>query len=94
MVADEPKCSTSRIEQATSEACEPSFSQTCGDAAVHMAHARLALDTETFDADQAMSHLDAAISCLQRISRRGAPNLAEAKSTVLAFQPTRTRKSA
>ncbi len=94
MTADEPAYNISRIEQATLEGNEQSFAQTCGDAALHMAHARMALDGESLDTCQAMTHLDAAISCLQRISRRCSPDLAKAKSTVLAFEPTRNRKSA
>ena len=93
-MADEPGCSISRIEQATSECNEQSFVQKCGDAELHMAQARMALDGESLDTCQAMTHLDAAISCLQRISRRCSPDLAKAKSTVLAFEPTRNRKSA
>lgn len=94
MIAHEPECSISRIKPATSEGNERSFAQTCGDAALHMAQARMALDGESLDTSQAMTHLDAAISCLQRISRRCSPDLAEVKSSVLAFQPARNRKSA
>jgi hypothetical protein len=94
MIADEPECNISRIEHATSEGYEQTFAQTCADAAVHMARARMSLDSESFNPDQVMTHLDAAIACLQRISRRCPPSLIQAKSSVLAFQPARNRKSA
>ena len=94
MVTNKPECSISRSEHATSEGYEQTFAQTCANAAVHMAQARMSLDRESFNCDQAMTHLDAAISCLQRISRRSPPNLIQAKSTVSAFQPARNRKSA
>jgi hypothetical protein len=43
------------------------LSDLCSEAAGHVAKARLALDIEDFDADQALAHLDDAIGCLRRI---------------------------
>ena len=94
MVTNKPECNISRLEQATSAGSEQTFARTCGDAAVHMAQARMSLDSESFNPDQAMSHLDAAISCLQKVSRRCPPNPIQAKRTVLAFRPAWNGKSA
>jgi hypothetical protein len=45
--------------------CLTKLSDLCNKAAGHVARARLALDIETFDTDQALAHLDDAIGCLQ-----------------------------
>jgi hypothetical protein len=53
----------------------PSLPQLCSEAADHMARARIALHDETLDADQALIHLDEAISCLKRLWTHGStPN--------------------
>jgi len=52
------------------------LSDLCSEAAGHVAKARMALNIEVFDADQALAHLDDAIGCLQRIvahSKTGRP---------------------
>jgi hypothetical protein len=43
------------------------LSDLCNEAAGHVARARMALDIEAFDTDQALAHLDDAIGCLQRL---------------------------
>lgn len=47
------------------------LSDLCSEAAGHVARARIALDLESFDTDQALSHLDDAIACLQRLLAHG-----------------------
>lgn len=47
------------------------LSDLCSEAAGHVAKARMALDIEAFDADQALAHLDDAIGCLKRIVSHG-----------------------
>jgi len=52
------------------------LSDLCSEAAGHVAKARMALHLETFDADQALAHLDDAIGCLRRLvaqSKSGRP---------------------
>ena len=49
----------------------PSLPQLCSEAADHVARARVALYDETLDADQALRHLDDAISCLKRLLAHG-----------------------
>lgn len=49
----------------------PSLPQLCGEAADHVARARIALHDDTFDTDQALVHLDAAIACLKRLWAHG-----------------------
>ena len=70
------------------------LAQVCGQAAEHMAKARVALDAESFDTNQALDHLDEAISYLQGLSRRGAPAPAQDENTVVAFLPAKDRRSA
>ena len=43
------------------------LSDLCSEAAGHVARARMALNVETFDTDQALAHLDDAIGCLRRL---------------------------
>ena len=47
------------------------LSELCGDAAKHVAQARIALFSEQADADGALDHLDQAIFLLQRLSAHG-----------------------
>jgi hypothetical protein len=47
------------------------LSDLCSEAAGHVARARIALDLESFDTDQALAHLDDAIACLQRLLAHG-----------------------
>jgi hypothetical protein len=49
----------------------PTLSELCGDAAKHVAQARIALFSERVDADGALAHLDQAIFLLQRLSAHG-----------------------
>lgn len=49
----------------------PSLPQLCTEAADHVARARIALDDETLDPDQALAHLDEAIACLKRLWAHG-----------------------
>ncbi len=49
----------------------PSLSELCGDAAKHVAQARIALFSDDVDADGALAHLDQAIFLLQRLSAHG-----------------------
>jgi hypothetical protein len=49
----------------------PKLSELCGDAANHVAQARIALFSEEVDADGALAHLDQAIFLLQRLSAHG-----------------------
>jgi hypothetical protein len=58
----------------------------CNSAAEHVARARIALFTESADADAALHHLDDAIGCLKNL-------LAESK-IILADEPLVQRKSA
>jgi hypothetical protein len=48
-----------------------SLSDLCSEAADHVAKARVALFDETYDADQALLHLDEAIFCLKRLLAHG-----------------------
>lgn len=89
----------SEVKQAISPAtgaksAPDGLAQVCGQAAEHMAKARVALDTGSFDTNQALDHLDEAISCLQGLSRRGAPAPAQEGNTVVAFLPAKDRRSA
>jgi hypothetical protein len=43
------------------------LSDLCSEAAGHVARARMALNLESFDTDEALAHLDEAIGCLQRL---------------------------
>jgi hypothetical protein len=70
------------------------LAQVCGQAAEHMAKARVALDSESFDTNRALDHLDEAISCLQGLSRRTASAPAQDGNTVVAFLPAKDRRSA
>lgn len=65
-----PKNTRTKTEDA-SERPEPSLPQLCSDAADHVARARIALNDETLDADQALIHLDEAIACLKRLWTHG-----------------------
>jgi hypothetical protein len=49
----------------------PTLSELCGDAAKHVAQARIALFSESVDTDGALDHLDQAIFLLQRLSAHG-----------------------
>jgi hypothetical protein len=49
----------------------PTLSELCGDAAKHVAQARIALFSEAVDTDGALDHLDQAIFLLQRLSAHG-----------------------
>jgi hypothetical protein len=49
----------------------PKLSELCGDAAKHVAQARIVLFSEKVDADGALAHLDQAIFLLQRLSAHG-----------------------
>jgi hypothetical protein len=49
----------------------PSLPQLCTEAADHVARARVALYDESLDLDQALLHLDDAISCLKRLLAHG-----------------------
>lgn len=49
----------------------PKLSELCGDAAKHVAQARIALFSEQADTDGALDHLDQAIFLLQRLSAYG-----------------------
>jgi hypothetical protein len=49
----------------------PSLSELCSEAADHVAKARVALFDDTYDADQALLHLDEAIFCLKRLLAHG-----------------------
>ena len=49
----------------------PKLSELCGDAAKHVAQARIALFSDEVDADGALAHLDQAIFLLQRLSAHG-----------------------
>ena len=54
-------------ENGATDETAPGLPQLCTEAADHMARARVVLHDETLDADQALSHLDEAIACLQRL---------------------------
>ena len=54
-----------------SEERTPTLSELCGDAAKHVAEARIALFSEAVDTDGALEHLDQAIFLLQRLSAHG-----------------------
>ena len=54
-----------------SEERTPTLSELCGDAAKHVAQARIALFSEAVDTDGALDHLDQAIFLLQRLSAHG-----------------------
>jgi hypothetical protein len=49
----------------------PTLSELCGDAAKHVAQARIALFSEAVDTDGALDHLDKAIFLVQRLSAHG-----------------------
>lgn len=49
----------------------PTLSDLCGDAAKHVAQARVALFSERADTDGAIDHLDQAIVLLRRLSAHG-----------------------
>ena len=49
----------------------PSLPELCTEAADHVARARIALHDETLDTDQALIHLDEAITCLKRLWAQG-----------------------
>ena len=49
----------------------PTLSELCGDAAKHVAQARIALFSEAADTDGALDHLDQANFLLQRLSAHG-----------------------
>ncbi|MGH6864640.1 MAG: hypothetical protein ACREDO_00280 [Methyloceanibacter sp.] len=48
-----------------------SLSELCSEAADHVAKARISLFDESYDAEQALLHLDEAIFCLKRLSAHG-----------------------
>ena len=54
-----------------SEERTPTLSELCGDAAKHVAEARIALFSEAIDTDGALDHLNQAIFLLQRLSAHG-----------------------
>ena len=54
-----------------SEERTPTLSELCGDAAKHVAQARIALFSEAADTEGALDHLDQAIFLLQRLSAHG-----------------------
>jgi hypothetical protein len=47
------------------------LSELCGEAADHIARARISLFDETTDAEPALAHLDEAIFCLKRMLAHG-----------------------
>jgi len=49
----------------------PTLPQLCSEAADHVARARVALYDETFDAEEALQHMEEAISCLRRLLAHG-----------------------
>ena len=51
-----------------------SLPQICSEAADHVARARHSLHDESYDADQALLHLDEAIACLKRLLAHGRTN--------------------
>jgi len=51
-----------------------SLPQLCSEAADHVARARHSLYDESYDADQALLHLDEAIACLKRLLALGRTN--------------------
>ena len=61
-----PKNTRTRSEDGSGRS-HPTLPQLCTEAADHVARARIALDDETLDADQALIHLDEAISCLKQL---------------------------
>lgn len=61
---------TPKRKDAAREA-RPTLPQLCSEAADHVARARIALDHGSYDADQAMLHLDDAIACLKRLLAYG-----------------------
>ena len=61
---------TTKMRGATEERT-PTLSELCGDAAKHVAEARIALFSERVDTDGALDHLDQAIFLLQRLSAHG-----------------------
>jgi hypothetical protein len=58
-------------EREATENPTPTLSKLCGDAANHVAEARIALFSEQVDTDGALDHLDQAIFILQRLSAHG-----------------------
>jgi hypothetical protein len=66
---------TPKLKAATEPHGEPSptLSQICTEAADHVARARVVLNDESSDADQALLHLDDAILCLRRLWAHGRP---------------------
>jgi hypothetical protein len=65
--------SSMTTESTTPELAErtPTLSELCGDAARHVAQARIALFSERVDTDGALDHLNQAIFLLQRLSAYG-----------------------
>jgi len=51
-----------------------SLPRLCAEAADHVARARHSLHDESYDADQALAHLDEAIACLKRLLAHGRTN--------------------
>ncbi|MDJ0513334.1 MAG: hypothetical protein QNJ62_07810 [Methyloceanibacter sp.] len=94
MVVRTRELGTSELDRAISTIASPNLVQACGQAAGHMAEARKALGGESLDLDQALAHLDDAIACLQRLSRRGKASEQSPESTVVAFESPKTRRSA
>lgn len=78
---------------------QTSHAQICDRAADHVARARQALNGDSLDPIEALSHLDDAISCLKSLSRRGlsrkeaSPN-GRTENSVLEFPPGHGRRSA
>ncbi|HEV3241939.1 MAG TPA: hypothetical protein VGY14_01595 [Methyloceanibacter sp.] len=62
---------TESITPAEAAERTPTLSELCGDAAKHVAQARIALFSERADTDGALDHLDQAIFLLQRLSAHG-----------------------
>ena len=69
-----------------SEERTPTLSELCGDAAKHVAEARIALFSETVNTDGALDHLDQAIFLLQRLSAHG-------RTMGLTGSPKKTRSA-
>src|SRR4029077_6566197 len=73
----------------------PKLSELCGDAANHVAQARIALFSEEVDADGALAHLDQAIFLLQRLSAHGrAMGLTGSRSCVRPERRSHRRRGA
>jgi len=63
--------SSTTTKSATGAERTRTLSELCGDAAKHVAQARISLFSERVDTDGALDHLDQAIFLLQRLSAHG-----------------------